>query len=85
MFFPMSIRPFFIAVFVAVLAFGGAACGGSSSETPWPVEPKGAALGPAGESTDTDAAEAMESPEDSREDESAPRQKREAEPKSPEP
>ncbi|MEO7329289.1 MAG: hypothetical protein ABI193_11965 [Minicystis sp.] len=26
-----------------------AACGGSSSETPWPVEPEGPALGPAGE------------------------------------
>ncbi|MCC6556522.1 MAG: hypothetical protein IT372_26485 [Polyangiaceae bacterium] len=24
-------------------------CGGSSSETPWPVEPEGPALGPAGE------------------------------------
>ena len=27
-----------------------AACGGSSSETPWPAEPENAALGPAGES-----------------------------------
>ena len=27
-----------------------ASCGGSSSETPWPAEPKTAALGPAGES-----------------------------------
>jgi hypothetical protein len=26
-----------------------AACGGSSSETPWPAEPENAALGPAGE------------------------------------
>ncbi len=26
------------------------ACGGSSSETPWPVEPYGPALGPSGES-----------------------------------
>jgi hypothetical protein len=25
------------------------ACGGSSSETPWPAEPSNAALGPAGE------------------------------------
>lgn len=25
------------------------ACGGSASETPWPVPPTGAALGPAGE------------------------------------
>lgn len=81
----MRIPPSFIAFFLALSVFGASACGGSSSETPWPVEPKGAALGPAGESTDTDAAEAMESPEDSREDESAPKQKREAEPKSPEP
>jgi hypothetical protein len=28
-----------------------AACGGSSSETPWPAEPENAALGPAGESS----------------------------------
>lgn len=27
-----------------------AACGGSSSETPWPAEPENAPLGPAGES-----------------------------------
>jgi hypothetical protein len=27
-----------------------AACGGSSSETPWPAEPENTALGPAGES-----------------------------------
>ena len=27
-----------------------AACGGSSSETPWPAEPQGPALGPADES-----------------------------------
>ena len=27
-----------------------AACGGSSSEPPWPAEPANAALGPAGES-----------------------------------
>jgi hypothetical protein len=39
-----------------VLILGGcllgaalAACGGSSSETPWPAEPENAALGPAGE------------------------------------
>ncbi|MDI1477085.1 hypothetical protein [Polyangium sp. y55x31] len=26
-------------------------CGGSSSETPWPAEPEGPALGPAGETS----------------------------------
>ena len=31
----------------ALLTLG---CGGSSSETPWPREPEGPALGPAGES-----------------------------------
>ena len=33
-----------------------AACGGSSSETPWPAEPENAALGPAGESSRTSVA-----------------------------
>src|SRR4051812_31711559 len=37
---------------LSVLAVLLAACGGSSSETPWPVEPQGAALGPAGESVE---------------------------------
>lgn len=38
----------FLASLIAPLAL--AACGGSSSETPWPVEPDSAAqLGPAGE------------------------------------
>ncbi|UQA61069.1 hypothetical protein [Polyangium aurulentum] len=38
-----------LAVFVssALLASG---CGGTSSETPWPQEPEGKTLGPAGES-----------------------------------
>lgn len=35
-----------------VLALFFAGCGGSASETPWPVEPQGAALGPAGENTE---------------------------------
>lgn len=30
-----------------------AACGGTSSETPWPVEPSGPALGPSGEGDPT--------------------------------
>jgi hypothetical protein len=35
------------------LALAGAAgCGGSSSETPWPVEPDGVDLAPEGESRD---------------------------------
>ena len=33
-------------VSVAFVAFG---CGGSASETPWPAEPEGKLLGPAGE------------------------------------
>lgn len=33
----------------AAVALGSGACGGSSSESPWPVEPEGSDLGPAGE------------------------------------
>ena len=36
-----------------------AACGGSSSETPWPAEPENAALGPAGESSTSVAGEVL--------------------------
>jgi hypothetical protein len=36
-----------------------AACGGSSSETPWPAEPENAALGPAGESASSVAGEVI--------------------------
>ncbi len=36
-----------------------AACGGSSSETPWPAEPENAALGPAGESKASVAGEVI--------------------------
>lgn len=32
-----------------VLVFLALGCGGSSSETPWPAEPEGKLLGPAGE------------------------------------
>jgi hypothetical protein len=35
---------------MSALLLAPAACGGSSSETPWPAEPQGAALGPADES-----------------------------------
>jgi hypothetical protein len=33
------------------------ACGGSSSESPWPVEPEGAAPGPEGESGERSSAD----------------------------
>ena len=33
-----------------LLLAAAVSCGGSSSETPWPVEPEAAQLGPAGES-----------------------------------
>jgi hypothetical protein len=39
-------------VLLTALAAGLLACGGSSSESPWPVEPQGAALGPAGEASE---------------------------------
>jgi hypothetical protein len=35
---------------VTIYLLAAAGCGGSSSETPWPAEPEGPALGPAGES-----------------------------------
>ncbi|MBK9261379.1 MAG: hypothetical protein IPM54_16440 [Polyangiaceae bacterium] len=40
----MRLRHSLIAL--AIVAFG---CGGSASETPWPAEPEGKVLGPAGE------------------------------------
>jgi hypothetical protein len=36
-------------ILVAILAALAASCGGSSSETPWPVEPDPSKLGPSGE------------------------------------
>lgn len=48
----MRPRTFLIPFMLLVLA----ACGGSSSETPWPAEPRGPALGPADESSPTEAA-----------------------------
>lgn len=36
--------------FVVLVAAAMAACGGSASETPWPVEPEPSQLAPAGES-----------------------------------
>lgn len=60
-------------------------CGGSSSETPWPVEPQGAALDPAGESSATDDEEGLDKPVDSRENESGgSNQKRNGSPTPPE-
>ncbi len=42
----MRLRSLF--ALIVPLFFG---CGGSSSETPWPAEPEGPALGPAGETS----------------------------------
>jgi hypothetical protein len=39
-----------LAVLTATAIAAASACGGSSSETPWPVEPEGTAPGPEGES-----------------------------------
>lgn len=36
---------------VLIAALGAGSCGGSSSETPWPVEPENGVLGPVGESS----------------------------------
>ncbi|HVK63367.1 MAG TPA: hypothetical protein VM694_02775 [Polyangium sp.] len=41
-------RSRFLLVLCVLSLFG---CGGSSSETPWPAEPEGPALGPAGETS----------------------------------
>jgi hypothetical protein len=41
---------------VLVVASLAVACGGSSSESPWPVEPEAALLGPAGEGSASPAA-----------------------------
>jgi hypothetical protein len=40
-----------------------AACGGSASETPWPVEPEGPVLGPTGESSARPAAGPADRPD----------------------
>jgi hypothetical protein len=37
-------------LWIALLAALAASCGGSSSETPWPVEPDPSVMGPRGES-----------------------------------
>ncbi len=39
----------FSPILLAILAAVAASCGGSSSETPWPVEPDPSKLGPSGE------------------------------------
>jgi len=39
----------FSPVLVVIFAVVAASCGGSSSETPWPVEPDPSKLGPSGE------------------------------------
>ena len=38
-----------LAIFVSLVPLASG-CGGTSSETPWPHEPEGKTLGPAGES-----------------------------------
>jgi hypothetical protein len=45
-----------VSVAVVLVCASLGACGGSSSETPWPVEPEGAALGPSGEAAPAGAA-----------------------------
>ncbi len=45
---------------LAALALPTVGCGGSSSETPWPVEPVNAEMGPAGESSARAAANEAE-------------------------
>lgn len=64
---------------LVALALSLLACGGSASETPWPVPPQAAALGPAGEAagpTDLDDTSGVssdrEEPSGSRDD-GAPR------------
>lgn len=54
-----------ILVMLAAAAVLG--CGGSSSETPWPVEPEGATPGPAGESAERDETELPSEVTDERE------------------
>jgi hypothetical protein len=41
-----------LSILAMLAAAALCSCGGTSSETPWPTEPQGAALGPAGESRD---------------------------------
>jgi hypothetical protein len=45
-----------LALFALTAPLALVACGGSSSETPWPVEPVNADMGPAGESSARPAA-----------------------------
>ena len=69
-----------LAVLTVVAAAATSSCGGSSTESPWPVEPEGVASGPEGESGGrsdgpasdvTDEAEAPE-PEKAKEKGAAP-------------
>lgn len=53
-------RPALLLGSSLLIASLAAACGGSASESPWPVEPDGVALGPAGESSAAPAAGPIE-------------------------
>jgi hypothetical protein len=46
-----------------VLVALASGCGGSSSETPWPAEPEGPALGPSGETARPGTDDPREAPE----------------------
>lgn len=67
------------SLLIAIALSSALGCGGSSSETPWPREPEGPDLGPAGESAPASApveapAEPTERIDDAEGDEpSAPR------------
>jgi hypothetical protein len=49
-------------IFLLLAALSG--CGGSGSETPWPIEPTGPALGPSGETKPTSVVNETEDGED---------------------
>ncbi len=57
-------------LFACVSSLALSACGGSASETPWPVEPENIDLGPAGETKRAD--DLIKKPESSAEAASAP-------------
>lgn len=48
---------------LVALAFVALGCGGSASETPWPAEPEGKLLGPAGETVRPEEGRPMATPD----------------------